>query len=253
MLNILKSKIIIGFAVFGALFSFLLAIFAGVSLFWLIVRIFAGGILMGSIGFGLDFFLRQSLSDDDYKSLFRKAAADNDPLGSMNKVDITADAGLAPEEEYKAMFQNNGSETGTENADAGLTAEPGTVSAPSTDETFQKTGPAGEYPDSYNPPSDFSAAGGNAGSQSGGISKKFQEDDLDSMPRVNANKAAPTGDLDNDIKNVEALGRDMKVKQAFAANPNLDGSVKFNMGNKKVTADPKVIAKAIRTVLQRDK
>jgi hypothetical protein len=234
MLNILKSKIIIGFAAFGALFSFLLAIFAGVTVFWLIVRIFAGAILMGSLGFGLDFFLRQSLSEDDYKALFRKPAAGSETLTGGKNLDITDEAGLSPEEEYKNMYQDE-----TAGKSAGSDGPPvfdngGYVSPPSATDSA----PAPEYPDTYTPPP-----------QPG--QKAFQEDDLDSVPRISATDGLDT--TQGGLKDPETMAREIKVKQAFAANPNVDGSVKFNVGKKKITADPKIIAKAIRTVLQRDK
>jgi hypothetical protein len=240
MLNILKSKIIIGLAAFGALFSFLLAIFAGVTVFWLIVRIFAGAILMGSLGFGLDFFLRQALSEEDYKALLQKPAANNEPLGSAKKFDVTDEAALSPEEEYKNMYQNEALDKS-----AGAETKPvfdngGYVSPPSSVDSA----PAQEYPDSYKmPPQSAQQSGAKTVSQA----NSFQEEDLSAAPRVT------TMGGNDPVQNIGNLDREIKAKQAFAANPNIDGSVKFNIGKKKVTADPKVIAKAIRTVLQRDK
>lgn len=246
MLNILKSKIIIYFAIFGAAFSFLLAVFSGVSVFWLVIRIFAGGILMGSLGFGLDFFLRQSLSEDDYKTLFNKAPRAEGPAPENPKnIDITDDLNLSPENEYKNMYSQESGQKKDELQNL--------TGVPEENMYAQPTSPTADESDFVSGPSIPQAP---QGMSSG---NEFKEEDLTAAPRVSEKTFEPREGVDdglspaqNELARNESLGYQSGNK--FSNTPSVgDGTVKFNVGKKKITADPKVIAKAIRTVLQRDK
>lgn len=239
MLNILKSKIIIYFAIFGAAFSFLLAIFSGVSVFWIVIRIFAGGILMGSLGFGLDFFLRQSLSDEDYKALFNKAPqADNPATVGPKNIDVIDEADLSPEQEYQNLYAQDSDQKPADMQNL--------TGVPEENTYAQTTSPGADE-------SDFTA-----GATAPSTGREFKEEDLSAAPRVSPKSSFSDDEgLDNsslaqnELAKSESAGIPFKGPQLSASTS--DGSVKFNVGKKKITADPKVIAKAIKTVLQRDK
>ncbi len=216
MLSYLKSKIVIAFAIFGAALALVLGLLSRVGVAWLSVRILAGALLMGCLGFGLDFFLRQSLSPEDYEELFRKKSPDeSSPETAAPGLDVVDEPGLAPDQEYSALYKDTGNPDHAETTRADVSDGSG-----GQDEPTAAANPA----------------------------PAFQPDDSASIPRVTRNVPPDIGAPDRSDE--DKSGRPFAERTVSGTG---DTSVKFKMGAKSVTADPKVIAKAIRTVLQREK
>lgn len=229
MQELLKSKMIVYFALFGFGFSFLLGIITRGTIAALLFRSIISGLIMGAVGFGVEYFLKSALSEEDYYNLFQTSKSPNtgDPdTATMAKkvVDMVDDSSVNNTEAYTEMYSQSNTEQDFNGARSG---------SPSL-----KTSKA---PASASEPQPSSA---------------FQEEDYTEAPRVKAFDESGQGDP-NDIKDdINRLGDAKKEeqlkRQPATAATGTDGTISFKVKNKTINADPKIIAKAISTVLHKE-
>ena len=206
----LKNKLVIGFAIFGAGLALVLGLAFRVSLPAVLFRMLIGALLMGALAFGLDFFLKSSLSPEDYRSLMGEESS-RESVSPSSTLDIVEES--PDESAYAELYASSPSvETATrQDSDSELLG----VSSPAND--------------------------------------AFQEQSFSDAPRVSpialddADEMKPAQAVGEDLQKLNQAKKEETLKRTAAT-----GQVKFNAGSKQVSADPEIIAKAIRTVLHRE-
>lgn len=234
MLDLIKSKLVLYSAAFGAVFSLILGLVSGVHVTTLLVRVLISGIAMGALALGLQVLIKKFIPAEDIDALLGRnksgdTAGYDDKSVPGRKIDITDDDDMTADEIYQAdRFGKVPSDDAEPNY--GRAEEEAPISEP------------GE--------------------------STFRETDFNEMPRVQASGIETFGDeMDKEIKaeaptdekeemirgeldRLKEQSRGEPASSPAESRPKGDGS--FKVGNTKVNADPKIIAKAIRTVLHRD-
>ncbi len=263
MQDLLKRKLIIYFGIFGAGFALLLSVFSGSSFFLIFTRTLLGAILMGILGFGLDFFLKQTLPENDYNNLFSSnstslSGTNPSRQGSKN-IDVIEDSDTLPGKSYDHIY------TGS------LESEGNEITAPVNDKselnrTENKT--ADNVVNEINTKNFTTSENSQQNDVKSSLktnkieinSKKVSSDKSETGPseefspityEENIVKEDENYAIKDDLGRLKEAKQEEKLKKS-ASTPAMVGSVKFRSGNKNITADPKVIAQAIRTVLSRD-
>lgn len=103
-LTLIKSKLVIGFSLFGMVLSLLLGLLSGIALGVVLLRMLISGFIMGGIGVGVFLLLRSVLPEEDMNSLLalvkNKSGENNSVSESTNvsgsNLDVTDDAELEP-------------------------------------------------------------------------------------------------------------------------------------------------------------
>lgn len=249
MLELINNKIIVGFAVFGAVFSFILSLFSGNSILDLLFHTLISGILMGGLGFGLNLYFKKTLSEEDYQRLFKIDRKENDLPGSVltdskkKNIDVTDESADNIAESYENLYKNDEEQRNIPESYDISKERNGVIHAIHTvPEVSEKV-----------PTPDVS---GNQTSQG-----PFQEDDFNSIPRVfpvsnaddESGEQEDSNSTKNDLTRLGEVDHDEKIKKSADIKLKFGGEgVKFKVGKKNITADPKLIAEAIKTVLHRD-
>ena len=209
------------FGLFGFLFSMILSIFSGTSIFLVLTKSIAGGIILGALGLGLEYFFQRTLSEEDYNSLFKTAggssrqnstgidmAAAPEEYKQEHKIDLTENADQNTDALYQDMYKNNTS---------GIPA--GSKSGDSDNEDAMPVNDSTEVPDSapdYTPPTEM-------------------HEDFSRLNEVNKEEKIRK---DTHINSMNQAGQDSKVS--------------FKLKNKVINADPEIVAKAIKTILHKE-
>jgi len=103
-LTLMKSKLVIGFSLFGMFLSLLLGLLSGIALGFVLLRMLISGFIMGGIGVGVFLLLRSVLSEEEMNSLLallkNESREDTSVSESTNasgsNVDVTDDTELEP-------------------------------------------------------------------------------------------------------------------------------------------------------------
>lgn len=227
MQDLLKSKMILYFAAFGFVFSFLLGLVSRGSVFALVIRSIISGLIMGIIGFGVEYFLKTTLSEEDYYNLFQSSKNNNpiesDPLAAGKKVvDMMDDSSVNGADAYTEMYSQRNTEQEMNSTRDEVPVYK--ASKPLVQETP--------------------------------IPASFQEDDFTTAPRVKAfeeQDSSDPHDIKEDLNKLgEARKEEQMKRQPAASSIGGEGTISFKVKNKTINADPQIIAKAIKTVLHKD-
>jgi len=222
--ELLKSKIIIVFAAFGALFAFLLGIFSRVDFIMLLFRSLLGGIIFGALGAALHIFLQKSLSPEDYQALMGEKSGESSgqALAENRKprVNVVDDSEISA----ASLYRHDSLETSDSLSDEGTSQE--------TPVMKPETGGAGN-------------AGGFQEMQFGGISggpeESGQTSDYGIDHPMESKNSSPTAVIQDDIRKIQESVHDSS-----------NGEVRFKAGGKMINTDPKIVARAIQTILRKD-
>lgn len=243
MLELIKNKVIIGFAVFGAAVSLILGLISRTSPATLLFHAIISALLLGGAGLGLVFFLKQSLSEEDFQSLINlklKESSGEDtlekkPVKNINILDENSDDET---QSYESLYRSESvpktpsykvKETNQDFTENALHSVPEVNDKIATSEMEMND------------------------------DKAFKADDVETMPKVSPIPHEDGPALQEQNAGIQddlgRLGEVKKEEQMKKSGINLKSGgegVKFRVGNKNVTADPKVIADAIKTVLHRE-
>ncbi len=100
--DLIKSKLVIVFFIFGLVLSLLMGLISGNPLPAVLIRMLLSGLIMGGIGIGIFLLLGSILSPEDMESLFRSSKAEQQEMSSSkddqtgSKFDVTDDSELNP-------------------------------------------------------------------------------------------------------------------------------------------------------------
>jgi hypothetical protein len=240
MKDVLLSKITLVAAVGGMVMALLLGIFSGVDFVSILVRMLIAGVLLGGAALGIQLLLPKFIGDDAMKTLFPNwgggggdEPAINDSQGSP-RVDITDDSEMNADELYAGGGDPDdnpgyGGGMGDTSDDEGHSG--GDMSAPpTTNKQFRELDFESDAPKVYPKDEDMGHVDHHEESGSSG-SGNYVTDELNRMKE--RAKEGPPQETSN-----------------FTGN-DASSSV-FKVKNTRITADPKIIAKAIRTVMNRD-
>ncbi len=247
MQNILKSKIILFFGLFGIAFSLLLSVFSGTSILLIAAKTIIGGFLMGGIGAGLDFFLKRTLSQVEYDSLFLfteagpKGKIPEQPLNY--KIDVTDETAVNPESAYQDLYKNAAGE------DTNNTPEETIPPSQSQSEPYlQET----DYPNNEMPHSidDTVNTQNEENFKTGyGRDSSIEPDSVN----IENSEIDRSSNLSEETSSLGEAGREEDLKkQGRLGASSQDKAVSFRLKNKVINADPAIVAKAIRTILHKD-
>lgn len=229
---ILKNKLTIIFAVFGALFAFVLSVISRAYITDIIIRFFIGAIIMGAIGFVLDVFLIKALPNDEYTSLMNeiKVPWSNSRYGetgrsemkqNISKIDFIDKTDADIDNDYGSMYKDDIKARKTANSDADM------------DRVFDNPITEGNSADKEIDETPISYSG-------------IKREDNDEEVEVYKEKS---DDINEDLTKLGEVKKEEQLKQASKKTRD---DVQFKMGNKKVSIDSKLIAKAIKTVINRE-
>lgn len=230
MQEIIKSKLILYFAIFGAAFSLILGLATGVYILTLLLRVLISAVAMAAVAVGVVFLMKKFIPEKDLNELLGKKTGgeeyEDQPQSPERRVDITDDDTMTAEDMYRASdgYTPPVSDNPDYRYDAETPPEEGSDDEP---DEFKET----NFSDS--PKVKVFDMGGEGVEQD--IVAEAPTDEKEEMIRNELDRLkerAKTNEPAPDIKSTS------------------DGS--FKVGKTKVTADPKIIAKAIRTVLHRD-
>jgi hypothetical protein len=229
MQDILKNKIIIYFALFGAVFALILGALSGTFIGIVFLRAVAGGLLMGGIGFGFDFFLKKTLPEEDYNNLFNISTISKTiekPLSQRtNSINIVDDENISNEKDYESFYKSNSNRNDDETPEH-IKAKPIHNQVSELNEPVEEKSISKSTSFENKPPITF-------------------EENVFDDKEIHSSK--------NEITKLKEVITEEKIKKSPALKTASNaGSVKFKVKNRNVTADPELIAKAIKTVLNRD-
>lgn len=253
MLDFLKNKLTIYFAIFGAGLSFVIGIISGIGVIWIIVRVLVSAVVMGLIAVGIQFLVKKYMPEDEVKKLFVKTEETESneaelPTRHNDKptIDITDDSQMTPEE----ILQN----TVLEDVDS-VKTEAGLSSITTDTEVSQ------DIP--------LENASEQAKEQTNEQHPAFEETSFDDSPRVyvhednqNIDSSYNDNSIDKNTDDVvanelnklkERTKQQNKNNSVVKAASGNSGEASFNIGNKRIHADPELIAKAIKTIVHRDR
>ncbi len=248
MQNMLKNKIIIYFSLFGALFALILGAFSGSFIGIVILRAITGGVLMGGIGFGFDFFLKKALSEEDYNKLLSineaSISIDKPVSQRTNTINVLDDENISNEKGYESLYKNNSNPTGNETSDQIKSKliynQVSELNEKHKDKNESYT--SAKVSSQQEPFAGKSISPGKSTENNSQIN--FEADVFSDKDTISSK---------DDLIRLKDVITEEKIKKSSALKPgNIDGAIKFKVKNKNVTADPEIIAKAIKTVLHRD-
>jgi|GEM_PF-2259492 len=224
MQNFLKSKIIIFFGLFGFFFTMILSIFSGTSLLLIFIKSMSGGIILGAIGFGLDIFFQRTLSEEDYKLLFTIEFLSKLKMpGFSNKIPSSENS----KPEHKIDLTDDANQN-TEAIYQDLYKKD--IPDEQAESKIIDAEPTSSYNKIETPP----------------INETVAEADY------NVNNKSSTS-LHEDISRLNEVHKEEKYKNEGHVKPiGPNGNVSFKLKNKVINADPSIVAKAIKTILQKE-
>ncbi len=197
----------------------ILCLISGTSFFSIVIKSIAGGIILGSIGFGIDYFFQRTLSQEDYNSLFKVSGSaikeSNDTeLKQDHKFDVTENAEQNTEAIYQDLYKNN---INNESADP---------------ESSKKANTESKI--SYN---DYD----------------ISPEDNSIPDAVSKFESKPAGAINENISKLNTVSKEEKIKNENHLNSMVhDNKVTFKLKNKVINADPGIVAKAIKTILHKE-
>lgn len=238
MKDLFTNKLMIIFAAAAAGLSLLLGLIAGVGAGRLILQTLLSGVLFGALGIGVTSLVKKFIPEDTLNELLGKSGTEAD---TGKNVDMTDDSEMSADELYASDGDGDSNSSGGNGM------------------TFKIDEDGGDVP-SAPPGYDDDSAGSSGGDD-------FEETDFSSAPKVSSGSAEQDDDDEDTLSDEEALIKSemnrMKekaksgeslggvgLKESSSIKKGSDGS--FKVGNKKISADPKIIAKAIKTVLSRE-
>lgn len=124
--DIIKNKLIIGFTAFGGGLALILGLIFRIGVAAVLIRTLLGALLMGALALGLDFFLKKSLSAEDYQSLMGSPSA-AEGTSSAPKVDLVDEN--PDENAYAELYQTPSAPARAEEAESEVLG----VSSPKND------------------------------------------------------------------------------------------------------------------------
>ncbi len=220
MENLLKSKIIIYFALFGLAFSALLGIVSRNPPVLILIRGALSAFLMGALGWGLDVFLKRSLSEEDYANLLQVKREALSLESQILQAGVLEEQDSSPDISYESIYQKKDEKKADYE-----TVKPKREEAPKVPVEKEN---------------------GN-----------FKEENFSLSPKI-----SPVQNDFNDEKELDSkdeLDRLEEAKKAEEARKKkissetaLKGTVRFRSGNKMITTESKIIAKAIKSILNKD-
>ncbi|OHD54902.1 MAG: hypothetical protein A2Y33_16150 [Spirochaetes bacterium GWF1_51_8] len=222
----------------GIMITLIFGIAAGVEFGSIIIRMLIGGILMGGVAMGILFLLPKFIGDENLKVLFPNwNSGDGGGSGesaeegeSQPRVDITDGGDMTVDDLYADGVESRGESYSSAGHPDDMDSTP--VSKTNFKESnfenelprvYQKEESAGGQTVADDTDDSSGSSGGDYASEEFG---KLQE-----------RAKAPPSQIQND--QADYRGGDQK-------------SSVFNVGKTKITADPAIIAKAIKTVMNRD-
>lgn len=242
MQQFLTSRFTLLMAAFGAGLALLLNLISGAGIAALLIRTLVSALILAVVAFLIQWLIDRFIPREHLDILF-KGSSDSLPGQTENetgsRLDVTDDSALSPEELYSAGADNDSDD------------EPVTRSSFST--------PRASDSELLDTPPDFNRSAASP-QDSDSSSDSFQETDFSQSPRVqpareemsetgfsssetDASAPASSSFSDGDVK--------LPPMQPQAESTG-QRDVSFKVDNKKISADPKLIAKAIKTVLSRD-
>ena len=213
----------IGFTVFGAVLSLFMGLFSQAPFGVIAIRMLISAVVMGGIAIGIQLVVRNFIPEDQLQTLTGKKQDGGMPSSMMseNRLDITEDDGMSAEELYSA---NESSESGM-GSDGD--SDDYTMSREERDETER----ADEESDSEFHATNYSSE----------------------APRVRQSESNSSGESGEVDYMKEERKRQMSASSSrMESGRESNGDVSFKSKDKKIIADPKIIAKAIKTVMSRE-
>lgn len=234
MQNLIKSKIIISFGVFGLAFTFFLSLLSGSSFTMILMKSVLGGLILGGVGAALDFFLKRSLSSEDYSRLVRFGKGFESGVKDEYTLDVVDEAPEDSGKAYRELYRYNNEETDLPREERNETIFDNTPGSITTESDIRQAKYSGEE-EKFSP--DIQKM------------EEFKEEDFSNIPRVSSseeNISGKTASYSDDIPKVDKI-----KKEGFKKESGREG-VTFKLKNRVITADPGLVAKAIKTVLHKE-
>lgn len=216
--DFLKSKLIIGFAAFGAVFSLVLGLISRAHPLTLLSRALIAAFIMGVMGAFIHFFLKKNLSEEDYNSIFNPDAVTSEPPpapSAGSRIDVTDNSELAPEDIYSSSGSQPVADTAPVLKRESVSGDAGGFQ----DMSFGSAPPHNPSDENLNP---------------------VQYQDESQL----AEKAAAAENRREDMNAIR--------NAAAQSHTSGKGDVKVKIGNKVINTDASIIAKSIKTILHRD-
>ncbi|RMG80827.1 MAG: hypothetical protein D6707_05780, partial [Bacteroidetes bacterium] len=223
----INTKIIIAFAAFGASLSFLLSIFHAVSPFHLLLRILISAFILGGLSAIGQFLIFKFIPEENLNILLINNTKEDTENKKGLKIDVSDDSTINPEELYK---NEDDISNKTDNNDSEL-------SSPTI------------------PKEDIALKEKESGVQKSIVIEEpsFQSTDFTKeAPRIVENQSNYDKPDEETISNeLNRLKEKASKNSPSSIKPHISSEreVSFTVDNKKINTDPKIIAKAIRTVL----
>jgi hypothetical protein len=243
MINYLKSKLTIGFAIFGAGFSLVLGAISRIPVVPLLIRVLVSGFVMGGVGILILVLTKRFLPEEEIKEVFSK---DEKSIGAAHKVnasklDVVDDSEITPEDLIEDVEDN---EFLGLNA-AGINKK----NAMYADDEIEEIDIEKKTQNMSKPPERARS--------------DFKEISFEDAPRVYVGDSPAEREEETPVSQDDLIKSELdrlkeKAKggttelENFSQSHRTGGDSSFTIGNKKISADPKLIARAIKTVLKRD-
>ncbi len=257
MQQYLTSKFTLILTAFGAALSIILNIASGTPALQLLFRTFISALILGGVAFLLQMLVARFIPQEHLDILFKGSSDQvpslDDQEATGGKFDVTDDSELSAEDLYKSgsdddeEIDNRSFSIPKKTNDEILNTTPKYNST--TGDTTDDGGPAN--PSSFQE-TDFSEApritpAAQDSSDSYSASSYSLGEEEKSIP-LSGSGNMNTQDSDMDRPTPPSSGSSSSSK--YESTSSSESS--FQVGNKKISADPKIIAKAIKTVLSRD-
>ncbi len=271
MNNIFTSKFTLIMAGFGAVLSLLLSLFAGTSALQLLLRLLLSTLIMGGIAILIQFLITKFIPQEHLDILMKGGqnsdsstdgnSTQNEESGATgSSIDYTDDSTLSVDE----LYQSEDEEASSPDTDYKPASRysPSTSTSDDQDNIFPAhnssdpdAGSADDDSDDSFKATDFSEAPRlKTGSEESTSSEDSRDEDDAPSPSPSASleeKAIPFDDGPAGIP-MNPSPKNTYEKGNTPPPTGGGGDVSFTVDNKKITTDPKIIAKAIRTVLYKD-
>ncbi len=241
MKNILMSKITLIAAVGGAVLALLLGLFSGVDFISIIIRMLIAGLVLGGAALGLQIVFPKLIGEEAMKVLFPNwdGGENSDPLAddsqSKPRVDITDDSEMSADDLYSG----------------GEPMESSSHDSRSTDFT-DDSGYPDDHVSSNTPPSqnqqfrelDFESS----------APKVYpKEEDMGHIAHQEEDGGSGNGDyVADEFNRLKERAKESPAQDSSEFKESNSSDAVFKVKNTRITADPKIIAKAIKTVMNRD-
>jgi len=233
MQDLIKSKIIISFSFFGIAFTFLLSLLSGSSIAMVFIKSILGGLILGGVGAALDFFLKKSLSPEDYDRLIQFGGKMENSINSEHRLDVVDETPEDSIKSYQELYQHNeednipSGELGKVSSDI---ASDGVITEPPVESDSHPEEERNLSPDSA-------------------FHEQFKEQDFSSIPKVSFPDERVSS---KEISYSEETSRNDTIKEGKFKKASKEEGVTFKLKNRVITADPGLVAKAIKTILHKE-